>query len=292
MKTDQNTVMAGRYGFEKHQVRHAFEQASGGYDRFTQLQRDIGAELLERLALFRLQPRRILDVGCGTGWLTRQLMDQYPKAQVYALDLSTGMLNQAAQHNRWRRKMGRICGDAESLPLRNHQFDLVFSNLALQWCARLGEVFSEFQRVLNPGGLLMFSSFGPLTLNELRQAWAYVDDLVHVNQFVDMHDVGDSLMQAGLVDSVVDVERMRMYYDNVYGLMRDLKGMGAHNVNQGRASGLTTPSKLKQMLSAYERYRDTQGLPASFEAVFGHALAADRQGSQSVGLSGLEKGFL
>jgi malonyl-CoA O-methyltransferase len=195
------------------------------------------------------------------------------------------MLEQAAQQNSWRRKMGRVCGDAERLPLAGQQFDLVFSNLALQWCVDLGAAIAEFQRVLKPGGLLMFSSFGPLTLNELRYAWAQVDDRVHVNQFVDMHDVGDAMLAAGLMDPVVDVERMSLRYTDVHALMRDLKGMGAHNINPGRAAGLTTPARLKKMLQAYETFRGTDGIPATFEAVYGHALACESMGSQTVSLS-------
>lgn len=287
MQPDPKPIFSAGAGFDKSHVRRAFEQASGHYERFTALQRNIGEELLERLRLFRLQPQRVLDVGAGTGWLTGKLMAQYPRAQVHALDLSHGMLVQAAQHNGWRRKMGRVCGDAESLPFASASVDLLFSNLAMQWCPDLPTVFEEFRRVVKPGGLILFSSFGPMTLKELRQAWAQVDEHVHVNDFVDLHEVGDAMLRAGLTDPVVDVDRMCLHYPDVQTLMRDLKGMGAHNINHGRAHGLTAPGTMKRMIQAYETLRDGAGLPASFEVVYGHAQAPMRVRGQEVPLSSL-----
>ena len=280
---------------KKANVQRAFDQASSHYDQFTQLQRDIGDELIDRLRLFKVQPQRILDVGAGTGRLSGVMMDLYPKAQVTALDLAPGMLKQAAAHDRWRRKLGRLCGDAECLPVADASVDLVFSNLAIQWCQDLDAVFAEFKRVLRPGGMLLFSSFGPSTLHELRESWAQVDNDVHVNRFVDLHEVGDAMLNAGLPDPVVDVDRLCLHYPDVYDLMRGLKGMGAHNVNQGRAHGLTPPRKLKQMLQAYEAYREQERLPATFEVVYGHAwMAAQGEevaaGSQSFSLSRLLNG--
>jgi malonyl-CoA O-methyltransferase len=167
---------------------------------------------------------------------------------------------------------GFVCADVERLPLADASVDLVFSNLTLQWC-NLDAAFAEFRRVLRPDGLLLFTSMGPDTLKELRASWAAADGEVHVNSFMDMHDVGDALVRARLADPVMDVEHLTVTYGEVERLLRDLKAIGAHNVNAGRPRGLMGRQRYAAMRSAYERYRRDGVLPATYEVVYGHAWA-------------------
>ncbi len=142
----------------------------------------------------------------------------------------------------------------------------------LQWCDDLDAVFAEVRRVLKPGGLLTFTTFGPDTLMELRRAWSSVDGYVHVNQFLDMHDIGDALVRAGLAEPVLDVERYTLTYPDAIVLMRDLKAIGAHNVTAGRPARAHRPrSRLPRMCAAYEAYRRDGRLPATYEVVYGAA---------------------
>jgi malonyl-CoA O-methyltransferase len=164
-----------------------------------------------------------------------------------------------------------VCGDAECLPLANQSVDLIFSNLALQWCWALDSVFAEFQRILKPGGLLTFTTLGPDTLKELRAAWSSVDNYQHVNPFMDMHDIGDGLIRAGLIEPVMDVERYTLTYPDVYKLMHDLKMLGAQTVGSGRQDGLMGKKRQQRMVQGYELFRGEDGLPASFEVIYGHA---------------------
>jgi malonyl-CoA O-methyltransferase len=152
---------------------------------------------------------------------------------------------------------------------------MIFSNLSLQWCNDLGQVLSEFCRVLKPGGLLMFSTFGPDTLKELRESWSKVDQYSHVNAFMDMHDIGDALVRARFANPVMDVERYMLTYPDLDKLMRDLKNIGAHNVMAGRPHGLTGKGRLRRLIAAYEAYRKEGILPASYEIVYGHAWAPE-----------------
>ncbi len=153
---------------------------------------------------------------------------------------------------------------------------MLFSNLTVQWCSDLEQTFSEFHRVLKPGGVLFYTTLGPDTLRELRASWAEVDDRVHVNTFLDMHDVGDAMLRARLAEPVMDMEHITLTYRDSMSLMRDLKELGAHNVNPGRSGGLTGPRKLKAVMQAYERFRQTDGLlPATYEVVYGHAWRGD-----------------
>ena len=256
---------------DKQRVRASFQRAAANYDQVAVLQREVGQRMLERLELIRISPSVLVDVGAGTGALTAQLVKRYKKAHVVALDLAPAMVQQARKHKGWFSKQSFVCGDAECLPLATHSIDMIFSNLTLQWCNMLDAAFAEFQRVLKPGGLLLFSTLGPDTLKELRTSWHAADAHTHVNAFLDMHDIGDALVRAGFADPVMDVERLTLTYPTVFQLMSDLKTLGAHNATAGRATGLTGKGRLKKMRDAYELLRRDGVLPASYEVVYGHA---------------------
>ena len=256
---------------DKALARRSFAAAAAVYDQAAVLQQEVGDRLLQRLDLVKIQPTRILDLGCGTGQCIPDLLSRYRKAQVVALDIALPMLEQARKRSRWLRRPRCVCADAESLPFAHRSFDLVFSNLMLQWCVPLEAVFAELQRVLRPGGLLLFTSFGPDTLRELRGSWQQVDGYSHVNAFLDMHDVGDALLRARFADPVMDVERLTVTYPDVWQLMRELKQIGAHNVTAGRPRGLTGRARMRRLVQAYEQYRRNGVLPASYEIVNGHA---------------------
>lgn len=258
---------------DKRLARLAFSRSAEHYDEVAVLQREIAQRMLERLDLVRLEPKTLLDVGCGTGFATAALLRRYPKAQVLALDFALPMLRHARQRGRWWRRPLCLCADAECLPIRDNSLDLLFSNATLQWCNDLEHTFAEFLRVLRPGGLLMFTTFGPDTLKELRAAWAAVDGHSHVSAFLDMHDIGDGLVRARFGDPVLDVERLTLTYGDLDGLMRDLKLLGAHNVTRERPRGLTGRHRFQAMREAYEGFRREGRLPASYEVIHGHAWA-------------------
>ncbi|MCP3867790.1 MAG: malonyl-ACP O-methyltransferase BioC [Gammaproteobacteria bacterium] len=260
---------------DKGQARLAFSRAADRYDEVAVLQRDIGQRMLDRLDLIKVEPRMILDLGAGTGVATEALARQYSGVKVLALDFAFPMLLKARERGRLFRKPGCLCADLEQLPLADDSIDLIYSNAAIQWSNDLEKAFREFLRVLKPGGLLMFTTFGPDTLKELRQAWSEADSHSHVSLFPDMHDVGDALARAGFADPVMDVDRLVMTYQTVGKMMQDLKILGAHNVTRGRQKGLTGKGRLKAMSQAYERHRVDGLLPSSYEVVYGHAWAPD-----------------
>ena len=259
------------FRIEQAEVRRSFDRAAPRYDESAVLQAKVRAQLLARLDYVTLEPSVVLDAGCGTGHSARAIKDRYPRAQVVALDLSEGMLREARHRQSWRRRFARVCGDATRLPLADASVDLVFSNLTLQWCTDLDAAFAEFRRVLRPRGLLNFTTFGPDTLVELRDAWAAADGHRHVSDFADMHDLGDGLLRSGLAEPVMDVERFTLTYPDVFGLMRDLKAIGAHNASASRPRGLTGRARLAAMQAAYEVHRRDGVLPATYEVVFGQA---------------------
>ena len=260
---------------DRGRLRASFERASGSYEAAALLQARVSQELLERLAAFDFTPRVVLDLGCGTGRVTRELKRRYRGALVIALDIAPGMLREARRKQGLLRRFARLCGDAERLPLRDASVDLVFSSLMLQWCEPLERALGEVRRVLAPTGFFAFSTFGPDTLKELRAAWAQVDDRnTHVNRFTDVHEVGDALARTGLAEPVLDVERLEVTYRDTLSLMRDLKAIGAHNATAGRPRSLCGPGRLQRMSEAYEAFRRGDRLPATYEVIYGASWGA------------------
>ena len=265
---------------DKRLMRRAFERAAQTYDQAAVLQREVSQRLLERLDLVKLTPSTVLDVGCGTGYGSRALAQRYPAARVMGLDIAQSMLQVARSSDTWwRRKLPMlygpvphyIGGDLERLPLPTSSVQLLCSNLALQWSNDLPAAFAEFRRVLAPGGLLMFTTFGPDTLRELRQAFAGLDGHTHVNRFLDMHDIGDELSFAGFATPVMDMEFLTLTYADLKDLLRELKAIGAHNVTLGRGHGLMGKRTWQAMLANYEQLRTAGRLPATYEVIYGHA---------------------
>jgi malonyl-CoA O-methyltransferase len=265
------------FEIDKRAMRDAFSKAATQYDAAAVLQREVCVRMLEKLDLIKIKPTDILDIGSGTGWGTRQLGERFKEADIIALDIAMGMLQTARGTSSWWQKLFSgskqhfLCADAESLPLATQGMDMVWSNLAVQWCNDLPATFGELNRAIKNDGLLMFSTFGPDTLKELRIAFDGVDDYNHVNRFADMHDIGDMLVAAGFADPVMEMEKITLTYNNVHAVMRDLKSIGAHNATAGRAPGMMGKAKWARITQNYEILRRDSKLPATFEVIYGHA---------------------
>ena len=259
-------------------MRAAFDRAATSYDAHAVLQREICDRMLERLDYVKHAPNAAARRRCGhrlrrgAGCARR-----YPEAHLLALDLAESMLQIARpKPSLWQRlsraaPFDAVCADIDQLPLKTSSVDMVWSNLALQWCNDLNVSFAEMYRVLAPDGLLMFSTFGPDTLKELRQTFTTVDGYSHVNRFVDMHDIGDVLVHAGFATPVMDMEYITLTYDDLKTLMQELKAIGAHNVTAGRNHGLMGRARWQALEAAYEKFRQEGRLPATYEVIYGHA---------------------
>jgi len=271
--------MSDALAVDKRMVRRSFEQAAATYDAAAVLQNEVCRRMLARLDYIKLEPATILDAGSGTGNAVAGLLARYPRARVIALDLALAMARRARARRAWWRgvfersgpRLAAVCGDIEQLPLAPACAGMVWSNLAIQWSNEPQRTFAEMNRVLMPGGLLLFSTFGPDTLKELRAAFESVDRHTHVHRFTDMHDVGDMLVACGFADPVMDMEVVTLTYADVRELMRDLKAIGAHNMTRGRPSALAGKSLFAQVARNYEPARREGRLPATFEVIYGHA---------------------
>ncbi|MEO7158619.1 MAG: malonyl-ACP O-methyltransferase BioC [Vicinamibacterales bacterium] len=270
-------------------VRRAFSRAAATYDSAAVIQREVGARMAERLDVVKLAPVAVLDAGCGTGDALRELSVRYPKASRVALDVALPMLAAARTRtgppaSRFTRLVGMVrgddrpalppayvCADIAELPFTGGAFDLVWSNLALQWVNDLPAAFVEFSRVLKVGGLASFTTLGPDTLKEIRAAFAGVDSHTHVNRFADMHDVGDMLVHAGFADPVMDMEHLTLTYADASTMLRDLRAIGATNVTRDRPRGLMGRGRWRRAHAALESMRRDGRIPATFEVIYGHA---------------------
>ena len=248
------------------------------------LRREIASRMHERLQLVKVNPLRVLDAGCGTGPDLPVLQKSYPAAQILGADSSPGMIAAAcgqAAKSGLSQLIGKLlpaksgidylCADMAELPLARNQLDLVWSNLALHWHPQPDRVFAEWHRVLKVGGLLMFSCFGPDTLQELRAAFAEVDLAPHTLPFVDMHDFGDQLVEAGFAEPVMDMEKITVTYDTAEKLLADARALGG-NPLQTRRQGLLGKQAYQRMLQGLEKQRRADGkLALTFEVIYGHA---------------------
>ena len=236
--------------------------------------------MAERLDYVRHEPACVLDAGFGAGAGLRLLGRRYPKAKLVGVDAAPAVVRQAATGRtvaeRARSFFGAagphcLCADMARLPLARASVGMVWSNLALGWSRDPLMAFREFHRVLDVGGLVMFSTYGPDTLKELRQAFADADDGLHVHSFIDMHDLGDMLVVAGFAAPVMDMEHIALTYSGVDALVRDLRLSGQSNVAIERGRGLMGRRRWQAMVASYERRRHEGRLQATFEIVYGHA---------------------
>ncbi len=269
-------------------VRRHFARAASTYDAAAVLQREIGTRLAERLDAMKLAPHSVLDAGCGTGDAQAELAARYPSARYVGLDVALPMVAAARTKAGLRRSAlarifapfagGRsasgpsfVCADIATMPFAAGTFDLLWSNLSLQWVGDLPSALAEMNRVLAVEGLAMFTTFGPDTLKELRAAFSEVDGNEHVSRFVDMHDVGDMMVAAGFGDPVMEMEMMTLTYAAAGAMLRDLKAIGATNAAVARPRALMGRRRWERALAALEAMRRDGRIPATFEVIYGHA---------------------
>ncbi|MFI3197812.1 MAG: malonyl-ACP O-methyltransferase BioC [Methylococcaceae bacterium] len=251
---------------DKARIKRSFAAASDTYDSVAELQRTVGRELLQAIDTTHLTGT-LLDLGCGTGFLTGELLARSRYESMIALDIALPMLQAAQGKLVDQPNINYICADAEHLPLGGQRIDAVLSNLALQWCRNLDAVFTDIKRVLKPEGQLVFSTFGPQTLHELKSAWATVDHYSHVNEFYSEAQLKHFLLQAGFKNSQVKSTVYISRYQSVWTLMQELKHLGAQHVVAGRNKKLTTQTAMQKMITAYETQKVSDQIPATFEVI-------------------------
>lgn len=263
-----------KFEIDQNLLIQSFNRAAATYDQYNFLQKHVGQKLVAQLDFIKLSPKRILEIGCGTGFCTALLHEKYPEAQIIAIDIADAMLKKACStiHHPL---IQYVCADATHLPFKPAQFDLIFSNLTLQWLPYLSWIFKEWLRVMQASGCLMFSSFGPNTLHELRESWRGIDRYTHTNQFSDILTTGNELMHSGWQHPVLDHEDITVRYAQLNQLFKDLKMIGAHNMTYGRTPGLMGKHKWQKFLQNYaEHYRHNDKYNLSYQIIYAHCFAS------------------
>ncbi|MEY4641840.1 MAG: malonyl-ACP O-methyltransferase BioC [Pseudomonadota bacterium] len=264
MSAAQTPAQLGHGGISPTQIARSFGQAAARYDDFADLQRDVADHLLASIAITRVDTA--LDLGCGTGYCTRKLGARFPQAHLIALDLALPMLHATAM----RAPQGThlLCADMQAVPLRDASADLAVSSLTLQWCTDPRRVFADLARMLRPGGQALISTFGPATLRELHAAWRAADAHVHANRFLDAGVLQAAAESVGLTIRLEQESKVR-YYASLRALAQELKGIGAHNMNSGRARGLTAPAAFARAEQAFSNNSVLgQGVPVTWELYY------------------------
>jgi len=250
----------------KH-IRRRFERAAISFDSADFVHAATRHGLLARLEPVLVEARTVVDLGSATGAANRSLEKRFKGAHLISIDLAHGMLEMARSKKSWLSKSSFALADASALPLPNESVDVIFSNLLLPWFDDPSPVFAEVARVLRKGGVFAFATLGPDSLQEIRRAWGQVDDSVHVNRFPDMHDLGDGLVNAGLRDPVLDVDRLSVSYTSCARLFADLTAVGARNSLEQRSSGLTGRERFRAMSEILNK---TGNISLDLELVYGH----------------------
>ncbi|MDR6379797.1 methyltransferase domain-containing protein [Paraburkholderia caribensis] len=288
----------GRPAYDSRRLRKIFDRRAATFDDVAFLPREIAQRMRERLDYIKVNPAQVLDAGCGAGDDLPTLRERFPEAPVFGADLSRAMLARAVQHDAtdtsWRRflpaSLGKALGsrgprfaqaDFSALPFASGAFEFIWSNLALHWHSRPDLVFPEWQRVLKVNGLLMFSTLGPDTLKELRGAYAEIEAAhgvnthKHVIDFVDMHDLGDMLVESGFEIPVMDQETLTITYKSPESLLADVRRWGAYPFRRETSPGVASRRMRNALLAALEARRRADGtIPLTFEVIYGHAWKA------------------
>ena len=255
-----------------HEISKAFSQQAGIYDEVATVQHEIGLRLLDRLQYLKINPKTILDLGCGPGRFSRELSLLYPKAQIVGMDLAPSMLVAARKKQRWRCKWSLVAADMKHMPFPSGVFDLVFANQVIHWSDSFAMVVREINRIMNRNGCFMFTTLGPDTFREIKASWAAVNDYAHVNSFLDMHDIGDLLLQEYFVDPVMDLDWLEVHYKSVTDLVKALKNQGVRNVSPQRNRGLTGKESWRLFRHYYEQFLSSEGkYPLTYEVLYGHS---------------------
>lgn len=260
-----------------NEISKAFAKQASSYEAAAKVQHEIGQRLFDRLHYLKISPQRILDLGCGPGHFSRELSLLYPKAQIVSLDLTPAMLMQAKKKQGWLRKWPLVAADMHKMPFVSGAFDLVFANQVIHWADSLPQVLRELNRVMNVNACLMFTTLGPDTFKEIRTAWS-AHPSAHVNEFADMHDVGDCLMAERFLEPVMDMEVLSVHYETLALLVRSLKAQGVINVNPERNKGLTSKASWRTFESQYAELQTPENkYPLSYEVVYGHAWKGEQR---------------
>ena len=260
-------------------IKNNFNKSAASYANHAFIQKEISIRLTEKISAINIKPKIVADLGAGIGIFTNNLLKNMPESKILSIDFA----QQTLERNNAKIK---ICADVERIPISENSVDLMTSNLMLQWCDNLDVFFAQCYRILKPNGLIIFSTFGPDTLKELKASYLDANLNPSVNTFIDMHDIGDKILLSGFEGPVMEMEMLTLMYENVIDLMKDLKGIGAQTVKNKKQS-IIGKNKFNNIIKMYEKYRRNGKLPATYEVIYGHAWKKDNSIKQTININSI-----
>ena len=235
---------------------------------------EVARRMAERLPVILRSPASVLLWWGHLGASDEVLAHAYPQARRVAVEPAAAPSPPSRRGGPWwsprRWRVGAPAPIAEAdVPPGGAQ--LLWSNMMLHGVADPPALFARWRRALADDGFLMFSTLGPGTLAELRALYREAGWPVPAAELVDMHDLGDMLVEAGFADPVMDQETLRLHWPSGQALLAELRQLGA-NVDPQRHPGLRTPRWRDALAAALERAGAEPGRPQlEFEIVYGHA---------------------
>ncbi len=255
-------------------MRRRFERAAASFDDADFVHAVTREGLLARLQPLVVEASTVVDLGSATCSTSQALSKRFGRAHIISVDLAHNMLQRGRKKRAWFSRSSFVQATAAALPFSAQSIDVVFANLLLPWVDDPNQVFSEIARILRKGGVFAFATLGPDSLLEIRRAWSQVDNNAHVNHFLDMHDLGDGLVNAGFADPVLDVDRLSISYDNTEKLFADLTAVGGRNALRQRNHALVGKQHFRQMTEELQRSGTDGKITLDLELVFGHCWGA------------------
>lgn len=248
---------------DKRRVRRAFNRAAKTYDHYAQVQQQVATTLSDLLVHLPVQPKCIVDLGAGTGFMQPLLRRYFPDALIIQIDLAESMLQYsrakyADQNSVW------ICGDMDCNPLPAQCADLVISNLAIQWSANRKHLLQECQRILKPSGQWLFSTLGPQSLQEIRYAHRTSPHpglltQQDLTQWLAEHDFAAPKWQSLLTHTE---------FDTPLEALNSVKGVGAQTLPRHKKH--LSALNIQALSHRYDALRlDNGKLPLTYEVILG-----------------------
>jgi malonyl-CoA O-methyltransferase len=245
-----------------NKIQRGFSESAKSYDRFSGLHRGIADALLAQV-IKQPAPSALLDVGCGTGYLTVRLKEHWPQSKIIGLDFAQGMLNIARSKND---NIAWILADGNNLPFSDGRFNILISNLTYQWAGDLSRTFTEARRVLVPNGVLACTLFGYDTCQELFQSLDEAKPKAfQFNRLPDGLQVREALATSGFKNAKVSSECIKIEFSDMHGLIAWLKSIGANNLSR---EGYLGPEAVSRAASIYrKKFSYLQGVGTTFEVI-------------------------
>ena len=237
---------------------------------------EVARRMAERLPVIRLQPDRVLDWGAHVGGSRPLLGRSYPKARIVAVesDAAACAATAAALQSPWwspRRWLGQPPQVLTAASLAPAAGQLLWSNMGLHGVVDPQAEMASWHRAIAVDGFLMFSTLGPGTLQALSELYAQQGWGPAMAPLVDMHDLGDMLVQAGFADPVMDQETLSLSWPSAAALLAELRALGG-NADPRRCAGLRARHWRRSLVKALEQHAGPDGrIALQFELVYGHA---------------------